>query len=314
MVNEKNGTVRDKLEYWGMLFASVPWYYLPRPLSLGLGSLFGRFVAHCIPIRRQVAESNIQRAFPQKSRREVKKITVQTYCHFGKVFAELIRQDKYTRKDLDAIVTPVNVQVLQKALDQGNGVVLLLGHFGNWELLGYWLGGMGFPIHAVQRPQNNPLVNNVVNTKRTASGVKLISIFESASDFFAVLQSGRILFILADQDARDRGIFVDFFDIPSSTPRGAAVFARKLDAPIILAFPIRKPDDSYQFIFEELPYSVNTATNPNQMILQYYMDRLQYHVTLHPEQYFWFHRRWKTQPERQRVKDSVAPSLAGATG
>lgn len=312
---DKNiGTVRDRLEYWGMLFASVPWYYLPRPLSLGLGSLFGRFVAHFLPIRRQVAESNIRRAFPEKSRREVKNITVRTYCHFGKVFADLIRQDKYSRADLESMVSTVNRQALDAALEQGNGVVLLLGHFGNWEILGHWLGSMGYPVHAVQRPQNNPLVNEVVVHKRTAGGTRLISIFESAAAFFSVLQAGDILFILADQDAHERGIFVDFFDIPSSTPRGAAVFARKLDSPIVLAFPIRQPDNSYQLIFEELPYSANGAGNPNQTILQQYMHRLQYHVTRHPEQYFWFHRRWKTQPEKQRAADGVAPSLAGATG
>lgn len=312
---EKNiATVRDRLEYWGMLFASVPWYYLPRPLSLGLGSLFGHFVAHVLPIRREVAESNIHRAFPEKSRREVKKITVRTYSHFGKVFAELIRQDKYSPADLESMITTVNRQALDTALEQGNGVVLLLGHFGNWEILGYWLGSMGYPVQAVNRPQNNPLVDEVVAHKRTAGGTRLLSIFESAGTFFSVLQNGEVLFILADQDAHERGIFVDFFDIPSSTPRGAAVFARKLDAPIVLAFPIRQPDNTYQFIFEELPYSGNGARNPNQTILQHYMNRLQYHVTMHPEQYFWFHRRWKTQPEKKKATDGVAPSLAGATG
>ncbi len=307
-------TIRDRLEYLGLLFAAVPFYYLPRAVSLRLGSFVGWFMAHFIPVRRQVAESNIRRAFPEKSGKEVRRITVQTYQHFGRLAADFIRQDRYTRSDLIRLVTPVNQHLLDDALSREKGTVLLSGHFGNWEMCGYWLSGMGYPLHAIHRPQNNPLVSKYMEGKRVAAGGKLISMFASLSAFSAILQDGGLLFVLADQDARERGVFVHFFDIPSSTPRGAAIFAHRLDAPVILVFPILTPDNKYEFIFEPLNYSTIGTSQVVLSILQRYMDRLQHYVSLHPEQYFWFHRRWKTQPAPQKSTDSIAPSLAGAAG
>jgi len=309
-----SASIRDRLEYYGLLFAVVPWYYLPRSLSLRLGSFLGWFVAHFIPIRRSVVESNIKRAFPEKTSKEVRRIAVRTYRHFGRLLAEFNRQDRYSLADLEKIITQVDKKVLDKAFEDGKGVITLTGHFGNWEIMAYWMGKLGYPISAVQRPQNNPLVDQFIRQKRTAGDMKLISIFASVSSYFSTLQNGSVLYILADQDARSRGVFVDFFDIPSSTPRGVAVFAHKLDSPIILCFPVMMSDNTYRFIFEELHYTASNSNDAVRVILQHYMDRLQYYVSQHPEQYFWFHRRWKTQPKKQESTESIAPSLAGAPG
>ncbi len=307
-------TFRHKLEYWGLLFVIVPWYYLPRSFSLALGSALGWFIAHFVPIRKAVVRENLQRAFSHKSDQEIKKLTIQTYQHFGRMIAEFVRQDRLSADQLNTLVTTENREIFDKALARNDGVVLLLGHFGNWELLGRWMGSQDYPLVALHRPQNNPLVDSYINSKRVTSRIRMISIFESTSAFIEELEQGNILLMLADQDARKRGVFVNFFDIPSSTPRGAAVFAYRQKAPIILAFPVMNPDNSYHFIFEELTPSEMGSSQAIRYILQQYMYRLQFHVSQHPEQYFWFHRRWKTQPVKQPASDSVAPNLAGAPG
>jgi len=306
--------LRYKLEYWGLLLAVVPWYYLPRRASLALGSFLGWFVAHVIPIRRDVVEANLLRAFPYKSTKEIKQLAIRTYQHFGRMIAEFVRQDKYEADDLAQFVTVHNRDLLD-LVQEDTGAVLLLGHFGNWEILGRWLACQkDQQTVALERPQDNPYVSEFISKKRRYGNLSMMSIFESTSAFLSVLQSGNILMMLADQDARRRGVFVDFFDIPSSTPRGAAVFAYRLKAPIILAFPVMLPDNSYEIILEQLQPDTNGTSNAIRGILQQYMARLQFHVSTHPEQYFWFHRRWKTQPKKQSATDSVAPSLAGAAG
>jgi len=310
----KKTNFHNKLEYWGLLFVVVPWYYLPRSLSIAMGSALGWFIAHVVPIRREVVEENLQRAFPEKSQKEIKKLTVRTYQHFGRILSEFVRQDRLTPEKLNSLVTTENRELLDQALAKNNGVVMLLGHFGNWELFGRWLGDQDYPMVALHRPQNNPLVDEYINSKRLSGRLRLISIFESTGAFIDELEQGNLLMMLADQDARKRGVFVNFFDIPSSTPRGAAVFAYRQKAPIILAFPVMKPDNTYHFIFEELNPSEMGSSQAIRHILQQYMYRLQFHVSQHPEQYFWFHRRWKTQPVRQSASDSVAPNLAGAPG
>ncbi|MCF7804633.1 MAG: hypothetical protein K9N46_10200 [Candidatus Marinimicrobia bacterium] len=310
-----SNTIRYKLEYWGLLFIVVPWYYLPRQISLALGSALGWIVAHILPIRRSVVESNLRRAFPHKSPREINKLTINTYRHFGRMIADFVRQDRYSASEMRKMVTMENRELLENAIADDSGAVLLLGHFGNWEIFGRWLGfQQDFQSVALERPQNNPFVSDFITTKRKVGNLNMMSIFESTASFLSVLQDGKVLMMLADQDARKRGAFVDFFDIPSSTPRGAAVFAHRVKAPVILVFPIMRPDKTYHFIFEELTYSGITNGNAVNYILQQYMKRLQFHVSQHPEQYFWFHRRWKTQPAKQSATDSVAPSLAGAAG
>ena len=306
--------LRHILEYWGLLFLIVPWYYLPRSITLRLGSGLGWFVAHFIPIRRQVVQENLQRAFPNKSGKEIKQLTVKTYRHFGRVFADFIKQDQYELPDLETMISTENQNLVDEALKEESGVVLLLGHFGNWELLGRWLGLQGYPTVALHRPQNNPLVDKYINDKRRGGLVRMISIFESTSAFIDELETNNLLFMLADQDARKRGVFVNFFDIPSSTPRGAAVFAYRQKAPVVLAFPVMNPDNTYHIIFERMPAQQTGSSQAIRRILQQYMYRLQFHVSEHPEQYFWFHRRWKTQPVQQQSSEPVAPNLAGAPG
>ncbi len=304
--------LRHRLEYMGVFVLTLPLRILPRRAALTFGDILGWLVGHFMPIRREVVRSNLQRAFPEKSNQEIRTLTLRTYRHFGKVMAEFARQDRYSAADLRKIVEPVNPELLDTALSRERGVVLLLGHFGNWELMGYWLGQMGYPAVALHRPQENPLVDTVITGKRTAGNLRMISASESVTGMLRALDQENLMIILADQDARGNGSFVDFFDIPSSTFRGAAVFAQRYKSPIILGFPVLQPDFSYRFMFEELRYGSYGSQDTVRQILQQYMYRLQHHVRQCPEQYFWFHRRWKTQPRKQENPEPTAPRWIGA--
>ncbi len=306
--------IRHRTEYFGLLIVAVLFYYLPRKAALFAGEQLGNFIAHVIPVRRSVVESNLSRAFPGKSRKEIKKLAVSTYKHFGEFVAEFAREDKYSVTDLRSLVTIKNKSLLEKIEEQQDGAIVLVGHFGNWEILGRWLGMMNYPMTGIQQPQENPLVDRFIQKKRIANGTKVISKYSSISDFLQVVQDGRILFIAADQDAKSSGVFVNFFGVPSSTARGAAVFAHKLKTPVILAFPIKNEDKTYTVILEELETHGMGTSQAVHSILQQYMNRLEFYVRQYPEQYFWFHRRWKTQPEKEEATDVATASLAGATG
>jgi len=306
-------SVRHRLEFLGVLILALPFYLLPRRPAIFFGNVLGWCVAHFLPIRRQVVRENLSRAFPEKTPREIRTLTTRTYMHFGKVAAEFARQDRYTPVNLGQFVRTENRDILDQAIDQQQGVVLLLGHFGNWELFAYWLGVSGYTPHAIHRTQENPLVDGFISAKRKSAQLRMIPSSDSVRGMLSALDEGNLLMILADQDARGKGTFVDFFDIPSSTFRGAAVFAQRQQCPIILAFPILEQDGTYRFIFEELQYHINSSQESVQYILQQYMSRLQYYVKQYPEQYFWFHRRWKTQPiKKKNSSKSAAPGWIGA--
>ena len=108
---------------------------------------------------------------------------------------------------------------------------------------------------------------------------------------YDVLAQNRILGLVSDQDAKQRGVFVDFFGVPASTPKGAALFHLKSQAPIMLGACVQTGFQRYRI--ELVPV---IASNQNvKDITQAYTTLLEKFIRQFPEQYFWFHRRWKTK-------------------
>ena len=109
---------------------------------------------------------------------------------------------------------------------------------------------------------------------------------------YKALTDGKLLTLGSDQDARKRGVFVNFFGIPSSTPKGTALFHLKTGAPIVFGACFEY-DEEYFLKFE--PVSVDKKDDIIS-ITQKYTTILEKRIRQHPEQYFWWHQRWKTKP------------------
>jgi KDO2-lipid IV(A) lauroyltransferase len=110
-----------------------------------------------------------------------------------------------------------------------------------------------------------------------------------------VVSEGGILGLAADQDARKSGVFVNFLGRPASAFRGPAVFHLKTGAPLILALCRMDKQSRYHISFERLQV---TQEDSVETITQKIASKLEEAVFENPEQYFWFHRRWKTQPRK----------------
>ena len=111
----------------------------------------------------------------------------------------------------------------------------------------------------------------------------------------SVLQEHKFLGLASDQNAGKRGINIPFFDIPASIPKGAALFHLKTSMPIIVGFCILSRDLKYNLRLREM----NLSSIPNEKedaiiaINTQYSKLLENEVRKYPEQYFWFHRKWK---------------------
>ena len=97
---------------------------------------------------------------------------------------------------------------------------------------------------------------------------------------------------MSDQDAKNNGVFVDFFNKPASTPKGAALFNINTNAPIIISICNQIQYNKYFIKFYPLKEDYKTVKS----ITQGYTSILQNNIEKFPEQYFWFHKRWKTKP------------------
>ena len=108
---------------------------------------------------------------------------------------------------------------------------------------------------------------------------------------YDVLNANEILGLVSDQDAKRKGVFVDFFNKPASTHKGAALFHLNTNASLIFGICVQKNIGQYQVEF--IP--INPDKKSVEDITQLYTTIIEQSIKKYPEQYFWFHNRWKTK-------------------
>ena len=153
------------------------------------------------------------------------------------------------------------------------------------------MGETKYRFAGVAFRQKNRGANRFFQEQRELSKVEHIFRKEPIEKMEAVLNGNGILALVSDQDAKRKGVFVDFFGKPASTPKGAALFYKKFGSPIVFGVCIQIELHKYRVEFVPvIPKSENL-----QDITQAYTTIIEKMVRRYPEQYFWFHRRWKTK-------------------
>lgn len=252
---------------------------------------------HSVPLRKSLAREQLKAAFPEYSPQRLDWVIRNLYRHFTGEFLNFIR--------LPRSFQTIRFQVegrslLDQARQQGRGVLLITGHWGSWELLAAWLGHHGYPTTAVANRQSNRGANQFFREQRETGHIDHIYNKRGTGALKQVLKSNRILLLASDQDARRNGVFVPFFGRPASTPRGGAVFHRRLGTPLIFGTCHATGWNTYTIRFAPLPVPDGASVTG---IVQTYTALLEAAIRTHPEQYFWFHRRWKTKPKSAQPED-----------
>jgi Kdo2-lipid IVA lauroyltransferase/acyltransferase len=256
---------------------------------------------------REVALENLRHAFANEvteSQRE--QLVRSVYQHFCGLLMEIIHLPrKLHPHSWRRYIKLKNGRQLVDCLLSGRPVVILTGHFGNWELGGYLLGLLGFRVHPVARPLDNPYLDDLLRSFRQRNGQRVLAKKGDFEQMQSLLSSGGIMATLADQDAGQRGLFVDFFGRPASTHKAIALMALQYEVPIIVA-AARRMDSPlhYEMITEDLILPEEYADRPDAIraITQRFTSALERVIRSSPEQYFWLHRRWKHQPARPKRK------------
>jgi Kdo2-lipid IVA lauroyltransferase/acyltransferase len=283
------------LEAWLVRGLAAGLRALPRNGALGAGVSLGE-VARWLGLRREVAEANLTIAFPEKPAAERAAILTAHYRELGRVVAEYPRLPELVQSGGDQVVARVGgLEHLEAAHARGHGVILLTGHYGNFELLGAWLGRMN-PVDFVVKPLSNPAVEAQLAAWRTAAGVGAIPIGAAMRGAFRALRARRWIAMLADQDARRAGTFVPFFGRPTSTAAGPAELSLRTGAPIVMGFVTRRLDGRLELDVEAPLEGAGATPEAARDLTARHTARLEAWVRRQPAQWFWLHRRWKTPP------------------
>lgn len=326
---------------------AVPLAAGPWPAVEAMAAIGGWWGA--MPLNRKRFERallNVRQAFPTWTDAQVQRCGQASYEHIFRLAAEflyiprLINEDNWPSHleipiDLrqrpsandphvhQAQPSPASVDItmpLDEAAGAGPALDILLsrrrcvmvtGHCGNWELLAYIIAAVGFPMHAVYRPLDNPALDHWVRSTRGRRGITLLDKFGAAQRINDVIAEGHPLAFVADQNAGDRGLFVPYFGRLTSTYKAIGLLAIKHNAPVMCAAARRlhgpeawRDGGGFRYRMEVTdviePAAWKDQPDPLFYITARYRRALEKMVRKAPEQYLWMHRMWKSRPRHER--------------
>ncbi len=278
-------------------YISLPLIYavslLPFRLLYLLSDLTYLLVYKLIRYRTKVVRMNLEKAFPEKSVNEIKKIETEFYRYFCDLILETAKTLTIRPHALKRHVAFADTTVFKDLYRQGRSVIIVMGHFGNWEL-----GGARFslfPLHqlfVIYHPLSNKYLDRLVYIMRTRLGNKLYAMKDAFRGMILNRKEVTATAFIADQTPLPKGAYWTTF-LNQDTPVfvGTAKVAKKLNYPIIYV-SIKRPRRGHYEISSELLIAEPTSLTENE-ISECHTRRLERDIRENPHIWLWTHRRWK---------------------
>jgi Kdo2-lipid IVA lauroyltransferase/acyltransferase len=279
------------------------------PYRMGphLGRILGRIIRLIDRKHARIAVKNLEKSRGVCPPDEIPAFIDRVYEHMGLGIVEMLNIPRLLeRHQVEHYCRFERFHVVEEARAGGKGLIVVIGHLGNWELCGLAVVLAGIPIHSLARPIDNPWVDRWLHRYRTQTGQEIIPKYHAIGSMIRVLQKNEVLIVQIDQDARHSGVYVNFFGRPASTHRSPAVLALKYGTPIVVANIYREGGFHYCVLSDPIhPEAFKAAADPIKALTQAYSEKFEECVRAHPDQWFWVHDRWKTA-ERDARKTSEA--------
>lgn len=273
---------------------------LPRGLARKAGAAIGGLAYAATPRLRRVGLRNLALAFPEKAEAERESILRGMYRQLGWQLAEFCQMPSYTLERASKFIRYEGLEHYRAAKQRGQGVLVLTGHLGAWEMSSFYHSLAGYPMGMVIRRLDNPWVNRLVNDIRTQHGNRVLPKDDFARGLIGAMRAGETVGVLMDTNMTPpQGVFVDFFGHAACTASGVARVALRTGAAVLPGFLMWEPaEKKYVLHFlSELPLA-DTGDAEHDAITntQTFTTALEDVIRQYPEQWLWVHRRWKTRP------------------
>ncbi|MFM8252986.1 MAG: lysophospholipid acyltransferase family protein [Planctomycetota bacterium] len=264
------------------------------------------WLAHdLIKLRRRTVEENLQAVFPELTVAQRHQLGRDMWEHLILMICEIAHTARrlHDTNWRDYVRLEDKRQIVQYMLGE-RPLVIVSGHFGNFELGCTMIGLLGFPIYAIARPLDNPFLDRFLRRNREANGQFILNKDGSATQVAVLLESGSKLALLGDQHAGTKGCWVDFLGRPASCHKAVALFTLKSDAPMLVISCTRESGPlQYRVTLEGLadPLELTDEQASVTGLTRWYNQALERAIRRAPEQYWWLHRRWRDQPATSRT-------------
>ena len=220
---------------------------------------------------------------------------------FAKNWLELFFYAGTKKQAVRGRITIEGLEHLDRALAKGKGVIAVSGHIGNYGLLGTQLTERGYDFTVVIREPNNPIFASIYEKGRGMMGLRTFSTTPERQFFknaMKALSRNGILCLIADENKRTGGVFVDFFGRPASTPPGPAALGLRTGAAIVPVFIMRNPDNSQHIdVLPEIACEkTGDAAADVLAITAGFTAVIEERIRRDLAQWMWSNFRWRTQP------------------
>lgn len=255
---------------------------------------------------RQRAIDNLKASYPEKDDAWIKKTGRRSFEHLVMLVIDILFTPRLiSRKNWQQYSRYKNIEQVKWLMHEGRPLLMVAGHYSNFEIMGYLLGVFGFNVYSIARPLDNKYINRYLYSIRQRRGQKIVDKKSAAVQMEQIVQSGATLCFVADQDAGRKGVFVDFFGRKASSYKSIALLAIQNNTPICVGVS-RRVDNKFFFEIEVariiFPEEWTDKNDPVNWITAEYTKAFEDAVRKDPSQYWWIHRRWKTRPKSEKIK------------
>ncbi len=280
---------------------------LPRSVALALGAALGQ-IGWWSGIRRRLVLANLAQALPTATPRERRAIAVKAARNFGRTVCEFLRFSGADRRQILDLIRIEGLDVVQAALAEGRGAVLVTPHLGAWALYVTALAAAGVPSALLVGVQRNPKVNQLI-LAIPGDAVQFISKAKSSPrEILKALQANKVMVMVADHYSSDQKVFVPFLGRDAYTlPLPGSLVARHR-LPLLLMAGHRVAAGRHVLRLHRIAVPKRDTVEEMRLeVARQCNAALGEAILEHPEQYFWYHNRWKIR-KRKKTPRAAASS------
>jgi len=279
---------------WGHILGSAVVRWLPRRAWYVLADLFLPLVLLGWPGQVRRAGVNMRRILgPKASDRAVRRQTARAFRNYARYTIDLLWLSGSTRDEREAICDVEGWEHVTSALDRGKGLLIVTGHFGNWDLPAAILAGRGYPVNVIVETLEPPAWNDRVQAIRERIGLRAIPMESGGRQLFAALRRNQTVAVVFDRPLARGGVPVGYFDAETRLPEGVARLALRTGARVIGAVGLRRGDRVIAKVSP--PFEVARTGDRERdvhALTQQVASWLEAHVRQYPDQWFMFRDFW----------------------
>jgi KDO2-lipid IV(A) lauroyltransferase len=228
---------------------------------------------------------------PSVSEEEIKKTARRTFRNFGRFIVDFLRFPSFSRKSLARLGQGQVVDAIRRELRNGNGVILLGAHLGNWELGGAVVAMSGLPLSAVAMPHRSVLIDRFFVRRRMGRGINVVSSADATKGLLGALRRNECVAILGDRNVLGKGIGREFFGAQALMPYGHVALSLRTGAPIVPGFVVRERGARSRLVVEE---AIRPGKGPGafEELMQKCVKVMEKYLRNYPEEWFAFEHIW----------------------